>query len=193
MKRYFSLLAGLAFATAALAQEPSRGNAATTIGGKKVTVNYGRPALKGRDMSELLKQLPADRMWRAGENQVTILTTEGDLLVGGKKVPAGRYSLYVHAPASGDWSLALNSDQGIALGKIWDKAPANLKDEPWPHLQDYSKNVAQTEVLRAPMKSGTASPAAENFTVTFAPASDGANMILAWGTNSWSIEVKPAK
>ena len=193
MKRLLSLAAGLALATTAFAQDTPRGNASTTVGGKKVTVDYGRPALKGRAMDELLKQLPEDRMWRAGDNQVTILTTEGDILIGGKKVPAGRYSLYVHAPATGDWSLALNSDQGIALGKIWDKAPANMKDQPWPHLEGYTKNVAKTEIVRAPMKSGTASPAAENFTVGFTPAGDGASMTLAWGAKSWSVDVKPAK
>jgi len=192
MKRFLSLAAGLALATTAFAQDTPRGNASTTVGGKKVTVDYGRPALKGRPMDELLKQLPEDRMWRAGDNQVTILTTESDLLIGGKKVPAGRYSLYVHAPATGDWSLALNTDQGIALGKIWDKAPANMKDQPWPHLEGYTKNVAKTEVVRAPMKPGTASPAAENFTVSFTPAGDGATMVLAWGTKSWSVDVKPA-
>jgi len=195
MKRFISLAAGLALATTAFAQETPRGNASTTVGGKKVTVDYGRPALKGRAMDELLKQLPEDRMWRAGDNQVTILTTEGDVVIDGKKVPAGRYSLYVHAPATGDWSLALNSDQGIALSKIWKEAPANMKDQPWPHLEGggYSKNIAKTEVVRAPMKSGVTTPAAENFTVSFTPAGDGATMVLAWGGKSWSVDVKPAK
>ena len=78
--------------------------------------------------------------------------------MGGKKVPAGRYSLYVHAPATGDWSIALNSDQGIALGKIWDKAPANMKDEPWPHLEGYTKSVAKSEVARTPLKTSPPAP-----------------------------------
>jgi hypothetical protein len=192
MKRFVSL-AALALATVTFAQDNPRGNASTTVGGKKVTVDYGRPALKGRQMDELLTKLPEDRMWRAGENQVTILNTDGDIMVGSKRVPAGRYSLYVHAPATGEWSIALNSDQGVALGKIWDKAPANMKEQPWPHLDDYSKAIAKSEVARVPMKSATASPAAENFTVSFKPAGDGATMTLAWGDRSWSIDVKPAR
>ena len=44
-----------------------------------------------------MKQLPADRIWRAGENQVTTFTTEADVTIGGKTVPAGKYSVYVHA------------------------------------------------------------------------------------------------
>jgi hypothetical protein len=194
MKRLVSLAAGLALATTALAQDSNpRGNATTTIGGKKVTVDYGRPNLKGRKMDELLKQLPEDRMWRAGENQVSVLTTEGPISVGGKTVPAGRYSLYVHAPATGDWSVALNSDQGVPLGQIWDKAPANLKNEPWPHLEDYSKTIASKEVARVPLKTATGTSPAESFTVSFKPAGDGATMVLAWGDRSWSVDVKPAK
>jgi len=196
MKRFAILSAALAFTTAAYAQEAPptpRGNATATVGGKKVTVNYGRPALKDRKIDDLLKQLPEDRMWRAGENQVTILTTEGDILVGGKKVAAGRYSLYVNAPAAGDWSIALNTDQGVPLGQIWDKAPDNQKNEPWPRLGDYTKSVAMSEVARVPMKSGTGSPAAENFTVSFAPAGKGAIMTLAWADKTWSVDVKPAQ
>lgn len=195
MKLRFAITASaLALATTSVAQEPNpRGAATATILGKKVSVDYGRPALKGRSLGELLKQLPADRMWRAGENQVTTFTTEADLTIGGKRVPAGKYTLYVHAPESGEWALALNKDPGVPLGTIWDKAPANLKNEPWPHLADYEKAAAATEVVRAPMKPGQASPTAELFTIHLKPASDGALMTLSWGDQSWLLDIKPAK
>src|SRR5512132_1444654 len=73
------------------------------VGGKKVSVEYGRPALKGRKMGDLLSQLPADRIWRAGMDQATTLTAEGDITVGGKPVKAGKYTLYVHAPTTGHY------------------------------------------------------------------------------------------
>ena len=31
-------------------------------------------------------------------NQVTTFTAETDVVIGGKRVPAGRYTVYVHAP-----------------------------------------------------------------------------------------------
>jgi hypothetical protein len=195
MKRIPPLTAAVALLAIGAYAQPSnpRGTAAASVGGKQVTVDYGRPSLKGRNMDELLKQLPEDRIWRAGENQVTTLKTEGDLLIGGKKVPAGKYSLYVHAPAQGDWSIAINSDLGIPLGKLWDKAPDNVKNEPWPHLEGYEKNIAGKEVARAPMKSGTASPVAEMFTIDMKPAGSGATMVLSWGDRSWSIDLQPAQ
>jgi Protein of unknown function (DUF2911) len=194
MKLRFATLAALvAVAGLASAADHPRGTATATVGGKKVSIDYGRPALAGRNIDELTSKLPEDRMWRAGENQVTILTTEGDIMLGGKKIPAGRYSVYVHAPASGDWSLALNSDQGIALGKIYSAAPDNMKNEPWPRLDGYSKNIASTEVARAPMKAGKTTAAVDSFTIDLKPKGDAATMVLSWGDRTWSIDVTPAK
>src|SRR5262245_21121406 len=91
-----AVLVAVAGLASAQGQKPvDRGVATATVGGKKVSIDYGRPALKGRAMGELLKQLPPDKIWRAGENEVTMLSSEGDLMIGGKKVAAGKYSVYV--------------------------------------------------------------------------------------------------
>ena len=103
-------------------QSQPRGKAEATINGKKVVIDYGRPALKGRTIDALMKDLPEDRIWRAGENQVTTIDTQTGLNVGGKPVPAGKYSLYVHAPAQGDWALVINKNLGIPLVEIWAEA-----------------------------------------------------------------------
>ena len=178
-------------ATTALAQNP-RGAASASVAGKKLAVDYGRPALKGRALDELLKQLPPDRMWRAGENQVTTMSLEGDVMIGGQKVPAGQYSVYVHAGEGNKWELVLNRDLGIALGKIWDKAPENMKNEPWPHLDDYSKTIASQEVARIPLKAAAASEPADLFTIAFTPTANGSTLTLAWGDQAWSADVTPA-
>jgi hypothetical protein len=194
MRMRFSTLAtlsALAFAASALAAE--RGTASASVGGKKLTIDYGRPALKGRTLAELTKQLPEDRIWRAGDDQVTTLTTEGDVLIGGKKLPAGKYSLYVHLGQDASRSLVVNSDLGIPLIKIWDKAPANMANEPWPRLDGYQKNVADKELVRATMKKEAAKAPLDVFTINLTPAGDGATLNMAWGDESWSIDVKPAK
>ena len=194
MKTRFATLATLAalgVAGTALAQNP-RGAAVATVAGKKVAVDYGRPALKGRDLATLMKQLPPDRIWRAGENQVTTLTTEVPLNIGGKTVPPGKYSLYVHA-GEGTWELILNSDAGVPLGQIWDKAPDNMKNEPWPHMDDYTKAIGSKEVARVKMTQVTAAAPVDPFTISFAQKADAAELTLAWGKEAWSVEVHPAK
>jgi hypothetical protein len=122
---------------------------------------------------------------------VTTLSAEGPFMVGGKKVAAGKYSVYVHAAEGGAWDLVLNSDQGVPLGKIWDKAPDNMKNEPWPHLEGY-KNIEATEVARAKMTAAKAAPT-DLFTITLAPKGKGADLTLAWGAQAWSVALEPAK
>jgi Protein of unknown function (DUF2911) len=192
--RYAALAALAAFSLGgpALAQA-QRGTAAATVGGKKVTVDYGRPALKGRTIDALLKQLPAERIWRAGDSEVTTFATEADLTVGGQTVKAGRYSLYVHAPESGKWALVLNSDLGQPLGTIWKEAPENLKGAPYPYLGNYEGKIKAKEVLRVDLEPAKSTTPAETFTISFAPKGPAATMTLAWGDQSWSIEVQPAR
>ncbi len=187
----FAVLAA-ALASTGFAQD-SRGAATATIGGEKVEIDYGQPQLKGRDLSELMKQLPPDRIWRAGVNQVSTLTTGTDLMVGGTKVPAGKYSVYVHAGETGGWSFILNEDLGVPLGKIWDGAPDNMKNEPWPHLGDYTEAIKAKEVVRAEMEPVKGAAPADLFTMKFVPAGDGADLNLAWGDQAWKVNVKPAK
>jgi hypothetical protein len=189
----FATLAAVLSVAALASAENARGTATAAVGGKKVSIDYGRPVLSGRSIDELTSKLPADRMWRAGENQVTTLKTEGDIMIGSKKVPAGRYSLYVYAPANGDWSLAINSDQGIALGKIYSAASDKMKNEPWPRLDGYEKNIATSEVARAPMKSGKTTAAVDSFTIDLKPKADAAALVLSWGDRTWSVDVTPVK
>jgi hypothetical protein len=163
------------------------------VGGKKVAVDYGRPALKGRTIDALLKQLPPEKIWRAGDSEVTTFSTEGDVSVGGQTVKAGKYSVYVHAPESGQWALVLNSDLGQPLVDIWKEAPENLKNAPYPYLGNYEEKIKAKEVARVPLQKAPAAAPAENFTISFAPKGAGSTMTLAWGEHTWATEVTPVK
>ena len=185
-------LAALSLAGPALAQAP-RGAAVTTLGDKKIAIDYGRPALKGRTIDALLKQLPPERIRRAGENEVSTFSTEADVKIGGKAVKAGKYSLYIHVPVSGKWALVLNSDLGQPLGGIWKEAPENLKGMPYPYLGDYEQKIKAKEVLREDLKPGKSATPAENFTISFTPKGTGSTVTLAWGDQVWSTDITPAK
>jgi hypothetical protein len=186
-----AIAALMAVVTLSLAQGGNaRGSAEATINGKQVTIDYGRPELKGRSLEELTSKLPEDRIWRAGMNQVTTLETGTDLMVGGKKIPVGKYSVYVHAPASGEWSLVLNSVLGQPLKKIWAEAPENMANEPWPHFA-YTKEIGDQEVARVPMKKAEAASTTDTFIIDLQPAGDGAVMKMSWGNSAWSVDLNP--
>jgi hypothetical protein len=106
--RFAITLVALALSSAALAQNP-RGKAETTIAGKKVEIEYGRPSLKGRDV---LAQAPVGTVWRTGADKSTTFTAAADLSVGGKTIPTGSYSLFTERKAQNDWSLIFNKQTG---------------------------------------------------------------------------------
>lgn len=170
------LLAG-ALALPALAQDPlPRGAAVAEVGGATVSIDYGRPDLGDRMLADLLNMLPPDRVWRAGENQVTILESSGPVKIGGETVPAGRYSLYLHVPESGNWALLVNRHQGIALGELWDQAPEAMRAEPWPMLSGYGQ-IEDQEQARIGLEEVEVSGDGNVFEIA---AGDG-TLRFAWG------------
>jgi hypothetical protein len=79
------------------------------VGGATVTINYSSPSVKGRKIFGEL--VPFDKVWRAGANEATIFETDKDIMVEGKKLAAGKYSLYA-IPGEKEWSFFFNSETG---------------------------------------------------------------------------------
>ncbi len=141
----------------------------------------------------MFKMLPSDRVWRAGQNQVTIFTANRDLLIGKKKITAGKYSVYVHIGESGEWSLILNTDQGNDLVNIFPKAPPQMAHEKWPYYTNYSEKIKGQEVVRVPMKSEKLSAPVDMFTIELIPNKDGGIFKMSWGDRAATVDISPAK
>jgi len=187
--RFVTCMMILGSAVAVLGQE-ARDTAQTTIEGKQVTIEYGSPELKGRTLTDLMEQLPAHRIWRAGAGAVTTLETETDLSIGGKKVPAGKYSLYMHCPVNGDYTLVINSDLGRPLESYIPNVSPERAKQSYPHLWDFYKDIADKEVARISLKQVT-SPNSEMLKYAFQPAGEGALLAISWGEQAWTIEFQP--
>lgn len=73
-----------------------RGRADGAIGGAGLSVDYGTPAKRGREIWGSL--VPYGQPWRTGANEATHFTTDRDLVLGSGadtlRVPAGRYTLF---------------------------------------------------------------------------------------------------
>jgi hypothetical protein len=83
--------------------------------GLDLTVNYSSPFMKGRVIFGEL--VPYDLVWRTGANEPTTFTTGTDIIVGGKNLPAGNYSLWT-IPGKENWGFIFNSeipDWGVTL------------------------------------------------------------------------------
>ena len=72
----------------------------------KIEVAYSRPYKKGREIFGGL--VPYDQVWRTGTNEAAIFETNKDLMVGGKKLPAGKYTLWT-IPHEKNWEVIFNT------------------------------------------------------------------------------------
>ncbi|MGK2860226.1 MAG: DUF2911 domain-containing protein [Thermoanaerobaculia bacterium] len=100
-----------------------------TIGTSKITVEYHRPGVKGRQIWGGL--VPYDSPWRMGANEATTLTLSDAVKVDGKELPAGKYSFFA-IPGKEKWTLIINKDpeQWGAYG--YDQAKDALRVEVKP-------------------------------------------------------------
>jgi hypothetical protein len=163
MKRFLTIVCALGFSAAlagtALAQNNPRGTTGATVGNAKVSVDYGRPALKGRNVQDMLGKLGAGEVWRLGADKSTTFTTTGDLDFGGTAVPKGEYSLWARKDADGSWKLVFNSQHGQ-----------------WGTDHDASKDVTAVA-----LKQEKESSPADRVTIKVEKESDAGEISIGWG------------
>ena len=142
------------------------GTADVTLKGKKITIDYSRPFLKGRKIGSEI--VPYNQVWRTGANEATTLTTEADLDIAGTNVPAGKYTLWT-LPSEGTWKLIINKQTGQ-----------------WGTDYDASQDLARIDMQKAQN-----SQPVEQFTISFDKKSeDTANLVLDWGTTRVWVPIK---
>lgn len=82
------------------------------VGGKWIEIRFGRPIKRGRDLFG-----PADYaealndgapVWRAGANVSTRLRTEVPLIIGGKTITPGEYTVFIDLQPQG-WTLIIST------------------------------------------------------------------------------------
>jgi len=137
--------------------QANRGTAEATVNGKQVSISYGRPSLKGRD---ILSLMPVGKVWRLGANQATEITSAGDLSVNGSSLKAGKYSLWLKKTGDNSWALEFHPKTGV-----WGM----------PEL-------TEGYVAELPLKMQTASDSAEQLTITLKADGGNAGIDIHWGT-----------
>jgi hypothetical protein len=82
-------------------------------------LSYSRPGVKGRKVFGDL--VPYGKVWRTGANAATTITFGDDVIIGGKKIPAGKYGL-VTIPEKDSWTLIISKQLDL-------NNPSNYKQE----------------------------------------------------------------
>ncbi len=137
--------------------------------GKTINVDYSSPRMKGRKIFGGL--VPFGQVWRTGANEATTFVTDTDLVVGGKPVPAGSYTIFT-IPNSDKWTLIINKKTGE-----W--------GIPYPgEADDFVRTDMKVSALPAPV---------ENFTISFEPAGSGCTLHMDWETTRASVQIARKK
>ncbi len=127
------------------------------VGLTDVTLEYSRPAMRGRTIFGDL--VPYDKLWRTGANANTIITFGDDVTVEGQEVKAGTYSIFTK-PGKSSWEVYLYSDSEGGVPKELDESKVAAK--------------ITSEVYQLPIK-------IESFTIGFDDLESGsANLGIMW-------------
>ena len=131
------------------------------IDGATLTVEYGRPFLKGRPEAQMM---PPGREWRTGADAATIITTDKPLKFGAISLAPGTYTINT-VPGEKEWQ--------IVFGRL---------EKPGQWGIPYQK---QLEIGRTAMKVGKTSKPVENVTISIDDAAgNSAALRIEWGTTS---------
>jgi hypothetical protein len=137
--------------------------------GKTISVNYSSPRMRGRKIFGEL--VPFGEVWRAGADDATSFVPSVDVIVGGKNVPAGRYTIFI-LPAPAKWTLIISKQFG-EFGI------------PYPGEQyDFARVEMKVSKLSSPL---------ENFTISFDQAGTSCMMKLDWETTRAAIDIVEKK
>jgi hypothetical protein len=135
-----------------------------SIDGAKISIEYGRPSVKGRQIFGPGGLHPPGVVWRMGADEATTLKTDKDLMFGSVHVPAGTYTLY---------ALPL---EGSAPDKPAGKLIINKKTGQWGTVYDAAEDLGRVDAVvtltAEPTETLTLdlvdTPAGARFVMTFA-------------------------
>lgn len=162
----------LLLATSVFAQGQKRASPHETvsldINGKKITITYGRPYLKGRHVGE--EVAPYGKVWRLGADEATKLTVNTRVKIGNTlELAPGSYALFA-IPRADKWTIIVNK----------------VADQWGAFKYDQSQDVGRFDVPVTPVSSPV-----EQFTISLTKQSGNTlTLTLAWGKQSVSTTLE---
>jgi hypothetical protein len=138
--------------------------------GKTVKIAYSSPRAKGRKIFGTAGEkalVPYGEVWRTGANEATTFVTGANVMVGGKAVPAGSYTIFT-VPNANEWWLVISKKTGE-----WGTDYAGEKED----------------LARVPMTVSKTSAPVENFTIAFDHDGTKCTLNIEWESTRASVVV----
>ena len=131
------------------------------VGLTEIEVDYNRPSRKGREIFGNL--VPYGKLWRTGANSSTKISFSTDVVIEGKTIEEGTYSIF-SIPNEGNWDVILYSQ-----AEVWGV----------PRDWDDSKIVFNSNFESVKYKDGYQ---LETFSISFKNVTNNdVDLVLSWG------------
>lgn len=132
-----------------------------------IELNYSRPNMKGRTIFGDL--VPYGAVWRTGANSATTISFADEVIIGDKKVPAGKYGLLT-IPNAGEWTIIVTKQTDVT-------SPAAYKPE--------------MDVVRVSASAQSLPFSIETFTMMFANVSNNSiDLMMIWDQSAVTLPIK---
>jgi hypothetical protein len=155
-------------------------------GGKWIEITFGRPIKRGRDVfggagANYGKVANPDApVWRAGANFSTQLKTEVPLVINGKTIAPGTYTMFIDLKPN-NWTLIVSN---------W-KAQTKYDPKNTAEIWGAYGYTPDKDVVRAPMAIATLPFSVEEMSWEFSDLSDaGGKLTLIWDKTAASVPFK---
>lgn len=143
-----------------------RGTVSQMVAFTRLEIEYGRPTARGRALFGAL--VPWDSVWHPGADSATTLRVSQAVMIEGRPLAAGAYSLWLIPRATGPWTMIVSRATGI-------------QHTPYPG--------AGSDVLRIDVLPDSASRV-ETLTYAFPQVlRDAAVLRMQWGDQGISLRV----
>lgn len=135
-----------------------------TVDGSAMSIEYGRPYMRGRTIFGGL--IRYNDVWCPGADEATMLSTSRSLRMGDLAVPAGEYSLWI-LPTESTWTLILNKE-------------AHTFHTNYRGSRDLGRVPMQKQTLSAPVEQLT-------FAIEKNTSGPGGRLVMTWATTEVSV------
>ena len=119
-------------------RKSKNGKTEGTIDGVEVTLEYGRPNVKGREIWGGL--VPYGSVWRTGADEATTIEFSGDVTIQGQPLAAGTYSLFT-LPDAQEWTFIFNKVPGQWGAYSYDQGQDALRVTAEPGAADHVESM----------------------------------------------------
>jgi hypothetical protein len=153
-----------------------------------IEISYSRPGVKGRKIFGEL--VPYGKVWRTGANNATTISFGEEVMVGGKKVPKGKYGLLT-IPGESEWTIIISKQDTVTSPAQYKQDLDVVRVKAQPATLPFSIETMMINIDNIKSNSCDIGLAWDNVYVSFPVTSDVDGKVMEQIKNSMERDSRP--